>query len=126
MPTIDLGLLITAVNNAGAGLKSVGNGVKQIGENAQATTNRLKAIQVVLAGIAVEKITQWTTEFLKAASATQLLDIRLASFAGGIPQAQALWQKFNTEFAATPFKIDSITTSWIKLQAVTANSDQST
>lgn len=125
MPNIDIGLIITAINQA-TGLKGVGDDVKKIGENAQATSNRLKAIQVVLAGIAVNKIREMADAFLKAASANQLLDLRMAAFAGGVPQANQVWQKLNAEFGATPFKVDNISQAWIKLNAVIGNNAEST
>lgn len=126
MAGIDIGLIITAANNATAALRGTADDVKKIGENAQATANRLKAINVVIAGIAIEKTRQVAESFLKISAATQLLDVRLAAFAGGVPQAQAVWKHFNEEFGATPFKIDAITGAWIKLQAVTGNSARST
>jgi tape measure domain-containing protein len=126
VPQVDVGLIISAVNNASPGLKTVGTDVKKIGENAQAAANHLKAIQVVIAGIAVEQIRRLSEMFLKAAAATQSLDLHLAAFAGGVGPASAIWSKLNSEFGATPFKIEGITSAWIKLQAVTGNSAEST
>lgn len=126
MSTIDIGLVITAINNSAGALNQINQGVEKIGTTSQATANRLKAIQVVIAGIAVQKVTQLTKAFLDQASSMQLLDVKMAAFAGGIPAATALQAKLNAEFNATPFAIDNITASWIKLKSVGAGGSDPT
>jgi tape measure domain-containing protein len=126
MAQVDVGLIITAISNATKTLKETSEDVKKIGENAHATENRLKAIQVVIAGIAAEKIAELAKEFLKVDAATQLLDLHLASFAGGVHEASAIWNKLNAEFGATPFKMDAIVTAWQKFRGVTSDNEKAT
>lgn len=121
MPGIDLGMTVTFVNNAQAGLKNLANGVKNVGENAQATHNRLKAIQVVIAGILLTKTIELGKSFLSMATSVQNLDIRLAKFAGGVPKATAVMHHLNEEFGATGFSVEKLGENWIKLQSVMNN-----
>jgi tape measure domain-containing protein len=126
MPSVDVGLTITAINNASNAIKGVGADVKNLGENAQATSNRLKAIQVVIAGILLEKTVEWTKKVVEAAAATQNLDLRMAGFAGSAKKAHAIWSDLAATFAGTPVKMDTISQSWIKLRSVVSSNDQAT
>lgn len=126
MPSVDVGLTLTAINNASGAINSVGGDVKRLGDNAQATSNRLKAIQVVIAGILFEKTIEWTKKLVEAAAATQNLDLRMAGFAGTAQAAQKIWADLATTFAATPIKMETISQSWIKLRAVMSSNDQAT
>src|ERR1700733_7631388 len=114
---VDVGLTVSFFNNATNGLRSLSGDVKNLGENAQASANRLKAIQVVIAGILIDKTLEWGKAMVKAAAATQGLDLRLAAFAGGAEKAHGVISKLNEEFGATPFSIDGVTQSWIKLRS---------
>jgi tape measure domain-containing protein len=126
MPSVDVGLTITAINNTSNAIKGVGADVKNLGENAQATSNRLKAIQVVIAGILLEKTVEWTKKVVEAAAATQNLDLRMAGFAGSAQKAHAIWSDLAATFAGSPLNMDTITQSWIKLRSVVSSNDQAT
>lgn len=126
MASIDVGLYITAISNAAGALRETADGVKRIGDNAQATSNRLKAINVVIAGILINKVKEFATSFLEAAAATQLLDLRMASLAGSAKAATEIQRKLNDQFGATPFKIDTISNSWSKLRSVLGSNDEAT
>jgi tape measure domain-containing protein len=126
MSAVDLGISVTVVNNASAALKSIGSDVKGVGDNAQATSNRLKAIQVVIAGILLEKTLEYGKALIAAASAQQGLTIRMAAFAGGASNAQKVMDDLYTSFAATPFSIDAIAQSWTKLRSVMGSNDATT
>lgn len=123
---VDVGLTVTFFNNATKGLQSLSGDVKKVGDNAQATANRLKAIQVVIAGILIDKTLEWGKALVEVAASTQNLDLRLAAFAGGAEKAHSVFNTLSTEFAATPFKIDGITASWIKLRSAFNSNDQTT
>jgi tape measure domain-containing protein len=125
MPGIDIGLTVTFLNNATRGLKGLGKDVDDVGKNAQATANRLKAIQVVLAGIIATKVTQFAKAFNDAAAANQNLNLRLEVFAGGAKQAADLQDRLNKKFAASPFLVDDLTGAFIKLQSVFKDSNRS-
>lgn len=126
MSAIDLGISVTVANNASAALKSISGDVKGLGDNSQATANRLKAIQVVIAGILLEKTLEYGKAVTDAVSSTQQLDIRLAAFAGSAQSAHKVWDDLAQSFIATPFTMDAITASWIKLRSVMSSNDQAT
>lgn len=126
MPGIDLGITVTALNNASNSLNNVSNDVKKVGDNAQATANRLKAIQVVIAGILIEKTLEWGKALVVAAAATQNLDLRMANMAGGAANAHKVWSGLAEEFAATPFKMDAIADAWTRLRSTVGSNDGTT
>lgn len=126
MPAIDLGLQITAINNASNAINQVGGDVKHLGENAQATANRLKAIQVVIAGILIEKTLEWGKAMVTAAAASQNLDLRMAAMAGGAAAAHKVWSGLADEFAATPFKMDAISAAWTRLRTSVGSNNETT
>lgn len=114
---IDLGLTVAFVNNASAGLRGLANDVNRVGNNAQATANRLKAIQVVIGGILLTKTIQWGKSLLDAAAANQTLDMRMAHFVGGATKANELMHRLNTQFAGSGLVVDDLAGSFIKLQS---------
>lgn len=119
---LDLGISITAFNNASRPLKQVGDDVKRVGENAQATANRLKAIQVVIAGILINKSLELGRAFTKMAADNQTLSIRLAAFAGNAQKAGAVQDQLSRKFAASGLVVDDLAQSFIDIrQAVKSN-----
>jgi hypothetical protein len=123
---VDIGLIITGANNAGGAVRGAATDVKKLGENAQEAANRLKAIQVVIAGILVDKTLEWSKALIEAAAATQGLDIRLRAFAGSAKAAEEVMGDLAHKFAATPFMLDTITQGWVKLQSAVNNNGKTT
>ena len=126
MAFVDVGLSITAINNASNTIRGVGNDVKRLGENAQVASNRLKAIQVVIAGILIAKVQEYGKALLVAVAAQQALEFRLASFAGGATAAKQVWADLNKSVQATPFGIEEVGQAWLRLRAVMGNNEQAT
>lgn len=126
LPAIDIGLNITAVNNAAGALNSLSSQLKGVNENAEATSNRLKAIQVVIAGIAIEKTLEFGKAFIAAASAVQNADTRMAAWAGGQKNASAIMEKLNADLGASGIKLDTLSNAFVKLSAAGLNSKQAT
>lgn len=123
MSLIDLGLSVTAINKASGPLREVGasldglsDKVKKTGENAQATANRLKAIEVVIGGIILEKSYELGKSFVDLAAATQNSDLRLAAWAGGTKQAQAILQDFNDKVGSSGIGLGVMADGFVKLR----------
>lgn len=124
MPTIDLGLIITGQNRATSGLRSagrdlddLGNSVKKVGENSQATANRLKAIEVVIGGILIEKARELTKAFIDMAAANQNNDVRVAAWVGSMEKADQIMKQLNQTVGAAGVKIDNMGDAFVKLRA---------
>ncbi len=117
MATVDLGILVTVINHATAGLRSLAGDVEHVGRNAQATANRLKAIQVVIAGILLEKGLEFGKKFVEAASAVQNLDTRMVAWTGSVRAAQDVVHKMRSELGASGISMDTLGNSFIKLKA---------
>lgn len=131
MPTIDLGLIISGTNRATSGIKSAGNDlddldkhVKKVGESSQETANRLKAIEVVIGGILIEKSIELTKAFVEMASKVQSVDTRVAAWAGGIENAEKIMKSFNAQVGAAGIPIDTLGNSFVKLRAAGIGVDQ--
>jgi hypothetical protein len=117
MPAIDLGLSVTVLNNATAPLRQIAGDVKRVGDNAQATSNRLKAIQVVIAGILLEKTLELGKGFLEIAAKNQLADVQLSAFAGGMKNANAIMEHFNHTVAASGVENNDLASAFGRLRA---------
>lgn len=126
MSRIDLGLNLTVLNNATAPLRGVSNDVKHLGENAQATANRLKAIQVVIGGILLDKTIEYTKHIIEAIAVTQGLDLRLQAFAGSAEAADKVMGTLNNNLGGAGFKLDTLTASWTRLRSAVQTNDQAT
>lgn len=126
MAKIDIGLTITGINNSTSAVRGASSDVKQLGENAQATANRLKAIQVVIAGILIEKTQEWAKALVDAASASQAAEIRMASFAGGATNAKKVMADLTDSFSATPLSVENIGVAWTHMQTAINNNAQTT
>jgi tape measure domain-containing protein len=124
MAKIDVGLTITGVNNATGAIRGASKDVKDLGENAQATANRLKAIQVVIAGILIEKTQEWAKALVEMSIAAQSSQIRMAQFAGGAKNAQKVMGDLVESFKSAPFDIENIGDAWTKMQAQINNNAQ--
>lgn len=129
----DIGIIVTAIDHATAPLRNIQKSVENLGEaqktnafHAKAMENGLKAIEVVIGGILLEKAEELTKKFLELASASQNADIRLAAWTGGSEKADAILQKLNNSVGASGIKIESLGNSFIKLKAAGLGDDQAT
>lgn len=131
MPTIDLGLIISGTNRATSGIKSAGSDlddldkhVKKVGESSQETANRLKAIEVVIGGILIEKSIELTKAFVEMASKVQNVEIRMAAWAGGIENSEKIIGVFGAKVGAAGISMDVLGNSFVKLRAAGVGSEQ--
>ncbi len=124
MPQVDLGLVITAFNNAGAGLRAAGAEVKQLGAHAQETHNRLKAIQIVLAGIFIQKSVEYFKQYVEGAVYIENARLRLVAFAGGIKEAEKVQEELASKFNSSGLKVDDLVGSFNRLRAGVKSNEQ--
>lgn len=131
MPTIDLGLIITGTNNATAGLRGaggdldeLGNHIKKVGENSQETANRLKAIEVVIGGILIEKALELSKAFLEMAEAAQNAEIHMTAWAGGAEAAGKVMEAFRNQIGAAGISMEVLSGAFVKLRAAGVGTDE--
>ena len=117
MARIDIGLIITAINQAGSGLNSATNQVNQLGGAARNTTQRLRAIQVVLAGIATTYATQFGKSIVKAAADLQSTQLRLAAVTGSFQKANAVFSELNQKFGPAGLDVGVLADGFTRLAA---------
>lgn len=118
MPKIDIGLMITAANNATGALKGVQNELKGVGETAKSTENRLKAIQVVIAGIVVEKLTEFGRKLIEVSDTVQNAEVRMSRWTGGLKQAESIIEGLNDKLGQSGIDIDTLGNAFIRLRSV--------
>lgn len=112
---IDVGLIITAVNQASGGLNGATNGVNQLGNAARNTTQRLRAIQVVLAGIALNAARQFSQSIVKAASDLQSTQLRLAAVTGSFAKANQVFGELNSKFGPAGLDVGVLADGFVRL-----------
>jgi tape measure domain-containing protein len=121
---MDIGIVVTAINNATASLKGVANDIGLIGDKSQETANRLKAIQVVIAGIALEKGLEFGKKFLEAAASVQNMELRVQGWAGSMKDGRAVLDDFRESLSASGVKMESLSGAFVKLRASGVNTSQ--
>jgi len=117
MARIDIGLIITAINGAGPGLAGATNQVNQLGNAARNTHQRLRAIQVVLAGIATGAAYNFSKSIIQAAASLQSTQLRLAAVTGSMAKANEVFSSLNAKFGPAGLDVGILTDGFVRLAA---------
>lgn len=113
----NIGLTITAKNTSGRALKNVQRDLDKTKKKAQSTTKALKGLRLALGLIAVGVLVQFSKSLVDVTGKLQLMLIRLANVEGGAVQAKQTFDKLFKTFGASPFTIDAVTDSFVRLRA---------
>lgn len=108
MAQFDIGIIITAVNNAKNAINSVNQGLDQTEKKASAAHNKLRAIQVVLASIALGAGVRFAKSITHTVGEMELLVERMKRLEGGTKAAMSEINLLTNVFAKTPFAIDKV------------------
>lgn len=117
MATFDVGIIVTAINNAKGAFRGVRNDLEKTEKAANRTAKRMRAIQVVLVAIAVGAAVQFAKGIANTVGEMELLISRLSAVEGGLSAARATLKNITAEFAQTPFSIDAVANSFTRLRA---------
>lgn len=117
MAKIDIGLIVTALNQAGPGLRSAEKDTERLGRAADRTSGRLRAIQVVLLGIATGAAVRFGRSIVESAASLQSLQVRLAAATGSFENADRTFQSLASRFEAAPFQLQTIAEGFAKVAA---------
>lgn len=123
MATFDVGIIITAVNNAKGTFNSIGKDLEKTEKRGKKAAKSLRAIQVVLASIAIGAGIQFSKTIIKVVGDMELLIARLGQVEGGLEAARFTLKKISDEFAATPFAIDAVANGFTRLRAAGLSTD---
>jgi tape measure domain-containing protein len=115
---IDFSLILTAVNNTTTALRGVRSNIEAIGVSARATEVRLRAIQVVFAGIAATKATQITNSFMQTAASIEELQLRVALLTGSWASAGEVIDRVNKRFDGTTASSEDLVKTFTTLAGV--------
>jgi tape measure domain-containing protein len=117
MARIDIGLIITAINGAGPQLTGATQQVNQLGNAARNTSQRLRAIQVVMAGIATGAAYQFAKGIVQAAASLQSTQLRLAAVTGSMSKANEVFSALNAKFGPAGLDVGILTDGFVRLAA---------
>lgn len=87
MATVDVGIIFTAINRARGGIASVRRDIDDVGNSAGRAEGRLRAIHAVLLGIGTGAAASAAKAILNVASSMEAARIRVATFTGGLQEA---------------------------------------
>lgn len=124
MAAVDIGIIVTAVNNATAGIREVRGEIEGLGVASQETANRLKAIQVVIAGIVIGKITELTKSFLTGSAAVEVLQTRLALLNGNWQAAGHQLDEIITKYDRVGVSGEELAKVFVQLSSIGQSNDQ--
>ena len=122
---LDIGFSLTVINNASKGLRQAADDVKRLGTNSQATANRLKAIQVVIAGILINKTLEYGRAITKIAADNQTLNMRLLAYTGSVKAADKVQSELNKTFAASGLVVDDVVQNFVKVNGAIRDTEKS-
>ncbi len=124
MALIDIGIAVTAVNNATAAIRDVRNEITGLGENAQATANRLKAIQVVIAGIVINKIRELGKSFLETSAGVEVMQTRLSLLTGDWKEAGRVLDQLTEKYDRLGVDGDRLAEVFVRLRGIGQSDEQ--
>jgi hypothetical protein len=112
--TIDISMIVKAVNDASRNLRQVRDDVHGIGVSAEQTANRMRAIHVVMAGFATNKALQLGRAFLETASDVEQMRQRLTLTVGTVKQADDVIEDLSKRFQGTRLSAEAVTEAVIQ------------
>lgn len=113
----NIGLTITAQNNSGRALSKLNRDLEKTEKNTRRTTKALKGLRLALGLIAVGVLVNFSKQLVQIIGNLQLMFIRLASVEGGAKKAKATFDRLFKTFGTSPFSIDAVTDSLVRLRA---------
>jgi tape measure domain-containing protein len=121
---MDIGIIVTAVNNARNALRSAHSDVDKLGTKGQAAANKLRAIHVVLAGIATAGLAGFAKKVVSTTSDLESLIFRLGILEGGIQGARERFEELTRTFGNVPVALDAIVDGFVRLRAAGQSSTE--
>ena len=113
----NVGITVTARNNTDRALKSTEKNLDKVGKTATKTTKALKGLRLALSLIAVGTLVRLGKSIFDVVGKMQLMLIRLSNVEGGAAKAKVTFDKLFKTFGSSPFAIDAVTDSFIRLKA---------
>jgi tape measure domain-containing protein len=113
----NIGIMISAKNTSGRALRNVNRDLDKTKKKAKSTTKALKGLRLALGLIAVGVLVNFGKSLVEVTGKLQLMLIRLANVEGGAKQARNTFDKLFKTFGSSPFTIDSVTDSFVRLRA---------
>lgn len=109
-------MIVKFVSDAKAGLAGVADGLTNVGNKAEAAETHLRAINIVMASIAVNKAIEWGNSFLQAAENIDSLRTRLILATGSIKDTDTFIDEMSKEFAGSRVEVNNVIDAFARLQ----------
>lgn len=117
MALFDIGILVTAANAATAPLRNLGRDLDNVDKKGQNAQNRLRAIHVVLAGIATGVLAGFGKNLVEIAGDFQQLEIRLGQVSGGLENGRKLFDDLRSAIVGSGLEIKPLVDGLVRLRA---------
>ncbi len=113
----NVGITLTAKNATNRPLKEANKNLEKLGRTARKTSKSLGVLRLAFGFLAVSGVIRLGKAIVDTVGKMQLMLIRLANVEGGAKKAQVTFDKLFKAFGASPFTIDAVTNSFIRLRA---------
>lgn len=117
MATVDIGILITATDNASRKLKKASTSVGLLGRTAKLVSTRLKTMGIALALVAVAMTLRLGKSIISIVGKFDALQVRLAALQGGFDKAREQFDLLFNKFKGAPFQLETIIDGFVRLRA---------
>lgn len=111
---INVGIVISAINNAAGGINSAKRDVDGLGTSLRRVAQVMRAVQALFL---VNQVAAWGKAFVKAAADLQSTQIRLAAVTGSFEKANAIFAKLNQKFGPAGLDVGVLADGFTRLAA---------
>jgi len=113
----NIGLTVTANNTSGRAFDRLNKNLNKTERNAKKTSKALKGLRLAIGLIAVGALVSFAKNLTETTGKLQLMLIRLGNVEGGAKKAKVTFDRLFKTFGSSPFTIDAVTDSLIRLRA---------
>jgi tape measure domain-containing protein len=117
MAIFDVGIIITALNRAAAPLRDVNRQLVTMERNAQRAHRGMRAIDVVLAGIATGTATALVKKLVEVAAETENLRLRFGVLFRDVDRGVSVFKQLQQAFERSPIDINATADAFVRLKS---------
>ncbi len=117
MARVDVGLLFSARDRLSGSLRRLNGNLAKTERQGKRTARSFKSIDLVMGLMAVGTIIAVTKGFVKMGSEMEQLRAKIAVFERGFANVDNVMAELNAQFGKTPFSIETIGASFVRLRA---------
>lgn len=117
MASVDLGIIVTATDNASRVLNRTGKSMDNLSKRTARATKRFKGFNVLIGVLLAAALFKLGKALFSVVGAFESLQVRLAAVEGGFDQASARFKQLFDQFKGAPFQLETIADGFVRLRA---------